>query len=318
MRSMKHPLLPALLALACAPAWAARGLEEPAGLAKVVKSAKRSDVSTALQAPGVPEGCAEALEQRELLGLACRATVAAALVRARALEKPADLASRKALIADLSRAADAAAAWAPLESPPGFARSRFDALGAIGRSLMAAHDELAALPATHALGPATAALLAGRPGPRQAACGAVQRALDSAGAASASVDESGPLLGLVTSHRCLVDEARLASKPKPAALQGNEEAKRVAETISVDGVIADYVSTRAVELQRCQKHFDAAGRIGDVEKARACLCGAVARWRFPPKTAGQAGSMQFQRARLALSLDASGAPAQCGPLTPAP
>lgn len=318
MRPMKHLLLPALLALFCAPAWAARGLEEPSGLAKVVKGAKRSDVSTALSAPGVPEGCADALEQRELLGMACRAAVASALVRARPLTKTADLASRKALIADLGRASEAAAAWTPLEPPPGLARSRFDALGAIGRALMAVHDELAALPATHEQGAAVAALLAERPGPRQAACGAVQRALDSAGAAGASVEESGALLGLVTSHRCLVDEERLASKPKPVALQGNEEAKRVAETISVDGVIADYASTRAVELQRCQKHFDAAGRATDVEKARACLCGVLARWRFPPKAAGQAGTLLFQRARLALGFDAAGAPAQCGPLTPAP
>lgn len=312
-------LAPALsLWLLAGPALGARGLEEPPGLAKVVKGARRSDVSAALATAGVAEGCKDALEHRDLFGLGCRAGVAAALARARPLEKPADLSARQAVVQDLSRAADAVAAWAPLEPPPDFARARFDTLAVLGRALMASHDELAALPATHALGAAAAAALAVRPGPRQAACQAVQRALDAAGAAGVAMDESGALLGLLTSHRCLVDEERLASKPKPVALQGNQDAQRVAAANSVDGAIADYVSTRAVELERCQKHFDAAGRPGDPEKARTCLCGAMARWRFPPRVAGQAGTVAFQRARLAVQLDASGAPTGCGPLTAAP
>lgn len=321
MRRMKRscPLaLCLVLVLAASTALAARGLEEPAGLAKVVKGARRSDVSDALARPGMAEGCKDALEQRDLFGLGCRAALAGALVRGRALEKAPELAARKSLLADLSRAADAIASYAPLDPPPGFGRARFDALAAVGRELMATHDELAALPATHALGAPIAAFLAERPGPKQAACAGVQRALDAAGAAGATIEESGPLLGLVTSHRCLVDEDRLVSRPKPAALQNNEDAKRVAAASSVDAAIADYLSTRALELERCKKHFDATGRAVDEEKARACVCGAVSRWRFPPRVAGQTGTIPFQRARVTVQLDANGAVAQCGPLSAAP
>ena len=316
-------LRPARLAVmtvlfASAPSFAARGLDEPVGLAKVVKGARATDVSAALLAPGVPPDCKDALAQADLFGLACRSAVASALVRARPLDKPTDLAACKVLAADLERAADAATAYAPLAPPPGFARARFDALAAIGRALMTGHDELAVLPQTHPLAKQVAAMLAARPDPRQVACAAVQRALDAAGPAGVSLEESGGLLGLVTSHRCLVDDDRLVSKPKPVALQSSDDAKRVAAGVSADGVISDYVSSRVLELERCSKHFDAAGRVTDDEKARACVCGAMSRWRFPPRAAGATGEVAFRHALIAVQLDATGAVAHCGLLRAAP
>ncbi|MBI1947744.1 MAG: hypothetical protein HYS27_18795 [Deltaproteobacteria bacterium] len=307
-----------VLLLAAAPAFAARGLEEPPGLGKVVKGARGTDVSAALASPGVGAGCKEALALTDLAGLACRSAVASALVRARPLDKGADLTARTTLLRDLAKAADAVTAFAPLTPPPGFARARFDALAAVGRALMAGSDELSVLPATHALAAQVAAALAETPAPRRVACGAVQRALDAAGAAGVGIEESGALLGLLTSHRCLVDEERLASKPKPVALAGSDDAKKVAASASAQGAIADYASSRALELERCAKHVDAAERPVDGDKLRACLCGAMARWRFPQHAAGASGEIAFRRASVAVKLDAAGALADCGPVRATP
>ena len=316
--TLRSLALLALLTMAAGTAVAGRGLDEPPGLAKVVKGARSTDVSSALAAPGVPPDCKEALVLADLAGLACRSAVASSLVRARPLDKPADLTARVTLLRDLARAADAATAYAPLAPPPGFTRTRFEALAAIGRALMAGHDELAMLPATHALGAGAATALAEAPGLRRTACGAVQRALDAAGPAGVGVEESGALLGLLTSHRCLVDEERLASKPKPVALQSSDDAKRVAAAASAGGAIADYASSRALELERCAKHVDAAGRPVDGDKLRSCVCGVMARWRFPARAAGANGEIAFRHALVAVKLDAAGAVAACGPVRAGP
>ena len=319
MRPMKLALPSLMLLALIAPgALAARGLDEPPGLGKVVKGARGTDLSTALAAPGVPPGCSEALGVADLAGLACRGAVAAVLVRGRPLDADRALKARVAVARDLARAADAVVAFAPLSPPPGFARARFDALASLCRALMASYDELALFPATHPLAARLSAALAEPPELRKAACRAVQQALDAAAPGGAGVEESGALLGLVTSHRCLVDEGRLSSKPKPAALVGSDEAKRVAASAGAEAAVADYVSSRALELERCAKHLDAAGRPVDVEKAAACLCGIVQRWRFPPRAAGATGDVPFQRALLALHLDERAAVATCGPVRAAP
>lgn len=322
MRPMKLALPLALIlvvgALGAPGALAARGLDEPASLGKVVKGARGTDVSTALAATGVPAGCKDALGVADLAGLACRGAVASALVRARPLAAPADLSARVVVARDLARAADAVVAYAPLSPPPGFARARFDALAALGRAAMASYDELALAPATHPLAAPIATALAEPPVLRKAACGAVQHALDAAGPAGAGMEESGALLGLVTSHRCLVDDERLSSKPKPAALTGSDDAKRVAAAAGADAAIADYLSSRELELERCGKHLDAAGRPLDVEKTRACLCGVIERWRFPPRAAGARSDVPFRRALLSLQLDERAAVSTCGPVRSAP
>jgi hypothetical protein len=299
-------------AFAAASAHAGRSLDEPAGIEKVVKAATRADLEQALLATG--DRCnRDALKAGDLLGVECRSVVAAALVARR---PPTDVAARAALFHDLAGSAKGVSSWEPLSPPPGLGRARFDAHRAISRALMSVYDDVAAR-ADKA--PAVAAFLGGSPSPKQTACEAVQRTVDLATGADASPEERGASQSLLTSHACFLDESRLRAEPKPGgALRDNKDAvaTAVSAATAADSAIQQYAASRSLDLERCHKHLDAAGKPKDAQKMEQCACGAIGRWKLPSRPAATKTALVVApRVRVELDVAPGGAVTRCGPLS---
>jgi hypothetical protein len=311
-----HRLLPVAVLgclLCAAAAVAGRALLEPPGLQKVVKGAPRADVDRALSAAGLAEVCGDALFAPDLHGARCRATVAAALAAQRPLHSVADVDARAALLKDLFAFADEVHAYQPLNPPAGFLRLRYDALREIAAAGISHHDALAALPAD-APGRARAAAVVATV--REGACKAAQQALELSSFADAAPEERASLQTLLVHRRCFLDESRLASAPRPAALEKNEQAQEIKASASDEGLLRDYAQTRALELERCKKHLDIGGNPRDPDKLGGCLCDVVKRWRFPARPTKTTTTLSLSElaAALPVVVESNGAVAACGPL----
>lgn len=306
--------LTAALFLLALPALAGRGLDEPPGIARVLKGSKQ--VEEALLAAGVSERCSDAVKTADLLGIECRATAAGVIMRKRPLDKPADVAARAALFADLASGARSVSAWAPLSPPPGLARARFDAHRALSAALMVTLDDVTSARARVA---AADAWLKLTPAPKETACQAAQRSLDLGVGADASLEERGAAQSLLTSHRCFLDESRLNVAPRPGlALKDSSDANRVAASTSSTGAIQAYAQSRSMDIERCHKHLDAGGRPTDRAKLEQCACGAIARWKLPAPKQPLTTELAIAGAvAVVVEVAANGAVARCGPLTPA-
>jgi hypothetical protein len=321
---MRRLLLASSLLLAT-DALAARSLVEEPSIAKAAAKAQKALVDDALAKAGATERCARGLKTEGIVGLECRAHVALAVAMKAALDKPSDVEARLAFAADLQKTAASVRAFEPLAPAPGFARQRFETHRALSRGALALIDEVGALPAQHAARARADELLKGPPRRIEGACVAVRDSLDLSGGADASLEERGALQGLLTSHRCFLDESRLTSAPKPGeALKNNADANSVKSSVGDAGALRQYAESRALDLGRCTgKHLDAAGRPTDKPKLEECVCGVIKRWTFPPRASETRVALPLGVGGLHVDIVAapSGRTTACGPVTtqaPAP
>lgn len=303
------------------PAGATRNLEEAPGLAKVVRAAPRAEVDQALAATGLADRCTkEALKTNDLIGVECRGAVSAALLRARPLEARADVDSRAALFSDLATTAAQVASWQPLSPRPGLGRDRFDAHRALSRAMFSLYDDLVKARHKAAVQPVIDVWLRSSPDPKTVGCKAARRSVELAVGGDAAVDERGAAQSLLTSHACFLDESRLRAQPRPGiALKDSKDAALVAAQTSGEATIKGYAASRSIDIERCAKHLDLAGRPKDAEKLERCACGAIGRWKLPA-LAKPASTVLPVSDRVGVSVDvaAGGALSRCGPLSVTP
>lgn len=282
--ALLSPLLSFSVVTFAVEAHAGRALEEPAGIAKIVKRATPADLDKALAGGGAAERCQGMLKApvaSDPRALECRGVAAAGVVRAKAIANKSDVDARRALLDDLVAAANQVSTWAPLSPPPGLARTRFEAHRGLSSAAIALYNDLAT--AAAAATPGAAESLKAAPLAKDSACNAVQRTLDLGVGADATLEERGAVQALITSHKCFLDESRLKVEPKPGlALKDSADARNVAASTSSSGAILAYAQSRSLDLERCEKHLDAGGRPKDKAKLEQCACGAIARWKLPP------------------------------------
>lgn len=263
------------------PSWAGRALEEPAGIAKVLKRAPPAEIDKALVDAGAGARCSGALRSpvdADARALECRAVAAATWLRAKPPKTKADVDARRALVDDIVAAATQVSTWAPLSPPPALARARFEAHRGISAAAILLYNDLALAADSKVPG----ATEASTPALKETVCRAVQRSLDLGVGADASLEERGSVQALITSHKCFLDESRLKVEPKPGlALRDSADARSVAASTSSAGAILAYAQSRSLDLERCEKHLDAGGRPKDAAKLEQCACGAIARWKLP-------------------------------------
>jgi hypothetical protein len=314
------------VALGAHAARAGRTLDEPPGPGKLVRAAAAAELDKAASAAAVAERCPrEAWRTHDLLGLECRCALATALVQRRPLAARCDLEARAALYADLVRAAGEVSAWDPLAPPPGLSRARFDAHRAVTRAIFSLYDELLDARGAAGVGPEIEKWLASTPAPKQAACEATQRTVELATGGDATAEERGAAQALLTAHACFLDESRLraaaaSGEPKPgAALKDSRDAALVAAETSEEAAIQAYAATRSIDVDRCAKHLDAAGRPKDAAKLEQCACGAIARWKLPARPRATSTVLPVSgRVGIAVEVAPGGAVARCGPLSVKP
>jgi hypothetical protein len=289
--------------LVALPALASHGLDEPPGLAKLVKGAKKAEVAAGLSAAGLTDKCAGALEHKDLHGLDCRIAAAAHLSSSRGLKSVADVEVRVAVANDLEAAARSIASYTPLAAEPGFGRMRFEAHRRACTSVLESYDALthvvtkdAALRARvdQALGlfpkPSGEFDVQGGLGFKDAACNCIRASLGLAPGSDASPEESGALQSQLTSHNCFLDEAKIkGQRAGPATtLQGSADARKVAADSTQENRLLEFAAGRSLELDRCRDKIEVP-RIKDGSKVEKCVCGVVDRWQFPArKGAGSA------------------------------
>lgn len=303
------------------PARAGRSVDEGAGAGKLVRAAARADLDEALAATGLGERCSpDALKTTDLVGIECRGALAAALLRARPVETPADVVARKALFADLTHTAAQVASWTPLSPRPGLGRARFDAHRALSRALLGLYDDLVAAQQREAVRTDVDAWLRAKPDPKTLGCQAARRSVELSVGGDATPEERGAAQALLTSHQCFLDESRLRVKPRPGvALKDSKDAALVAAQTSSEAAIKGYAASRSIDLERCGKHLDAAGKPRDAAKLEKCACGAVARWKLPA-VAKPTTTVLPVGGLVGVTLDvaAGGVVARCGPLSTTP
>jgi hypothetical protein len=305
MRGMRHACFVALV-LFSSSAFAGRALVEPPGIARVVKGANRAEITRVLALTNTADVCADALSlPGDLLGVRCRAAVSSHIMANKPLATPADVDARTAYVKDLAALAVEVHTYAPLDPPPDLTRARYHALKAIGEALMKHHSALSKASAKPELVGEV----------KTSACDTTQRALDIIKILDdISADEKASLQSLITSHRCFLDESRLASTPKPLALTKSSDASALRASTSDEGILREYAQTRAIDLDRCKKHFDAGNNIKDKPKLSECLCGAVQRWKFPPRASATSTTLAFQTVNIPVAVDQHGGVTSCGPL----
>jgi hypothetical protein len=146
----------------------------------------------------------------------------------------------------------------------------------------------------------------------------VQQSVDLATGADASLEERGALQGLLTSHRCFLDDSRLVAERKPGeVLAGNKDAATVKASLGAAGVMRQYAESRAIDFDRCTgKFLDVGGRPTDLPKLETCVCGAVKRWTFPPRDAETRAVLPVGKHALDVEVVAApaGAVTGCGQL----
>ncbi len=295
---------------------AARILVEPPALMKIARSASATAISDASKLDG-SEPCQTALFEAGLIGLRCRANVATVVVGAAAPVLAKEITARAQLAADLLKAADAVRSFEPLSAQPGFSRARFDAHSALSRALMITYDSLVNVPAQSAVFAAAQAALAMPADLKQRVCLSAQGSLDLAAGADASVEERGRAQSLITSHRCFLDESRLRVEPKPgAALKDNLQAKAVQGSVGDVGIVKQYASARSIDLKRCtDRHSDDNSAAGDTKKLETCVCGVIARWKFPARATDTATRLPLTpTAEVDVTIAAGGTATVCGPM----
>lgn len=311
LTSLNRPVLVlagaiALALLIGAPALAGRALEEPPGLTKAIKRVS----TTELQKAVASERCKGSLapSSTDLLAFECRGAAIAAWMHAQRDpgKAKADTEARVALLADLVAAAGQVSTWAPLSPPPGLARARFDAHRALSAAAMTTLNDLI-----------SAGVKVDKPA-KDGACGAAQRSLELAVGADATLEERGTLQALLTSHQCGLDESKLKVEPKPGlALKDSADAREVAASTSESGVILAYAQSRSIDLERCEKHLDLAGRPKDAKKLEQCACGAIGRWSLPkPKAATNARVPVVGKSSVDIEVAPTGAVAKCALAAP--
>ncbi len=275
-------------------------LVEPSSLAKLVKSADKAVVDSALTSAGLLERCQGALQKTDFNGLHCRLAVVEA-VAGRPLLTTVDVETRAALAADALGAADYIAGTTPKAPEPGLRRTRFEAHKRACRIAFAALSDLEGLPAAHVAASRAKVLTAGTPrdatgtpsktppivGLRDGACACGQRTVDLGVGAEVTSDEDAAARGVLSRNHCgLAGETlRIAERKDPArALQtGDESLRSVAEASSAAGRLVAMAKGRTVEFTRCtDKHIDD-GKVKDKAKLSTCACGIISRWSLPLK-----------------------------------
>jgi hypothetical protein len=289
LRDLQDLRVLAILAVSLVPALAAReahagrALEEPAGIAKIVKRSSAVDLDKALTAAAASERCAGMLKapvSADPRALECRAVAAVHVVRAKPIASKGDVDSRRALLDDVVAAAAQVSTWAPLSPPPGLARARYEAHRGLSAAGILLYNDLVLAADAGTAGAAD--VVKATPPIKDAVCTALQRSLELGVGADASLEERGAVQARITSHKCFLDESRLKVEPKPGlALKDSADARSVAASTSSSGAILAYAQTRNLDLERCEKHLDAGGRPKDKAKLEQCACGAIARWKLP-------------------------------------
>lgn len=237
-------------------------------------------VDAALADPAL-DTCRARVSQPGIDGLPCRLAVIAAVVKEPVKTAP-DLKARRALLADVLRAAAWAQSYEADQPLPGLRRTRLEAhkraCGIVfdGATVL---DGVIGSDAIHREARTAARLL------RAEGCACAQQTVGLAVGADAPPAEQAEVQGVVTSQRCLIagnEPGDVGPRGPDGLSRGSASTQRVAAAAAPAGRLIAFAEGRAVEMARCtDKGLRPDGGIADVEVLTRCACSVVKRWRLP-------------------------------------